>query len=251
MSDEQRFTGDDLQVADNVLTDAGVAPATRRGLLTRAAAGAAALGVAGALSPMEAFAAGDSIKTVGTTAVTAEALAVTFLSQVADRAAGSAVAEAAPVIKAANREEYIHYQTLRRLGFKPLTTRFWLPDAFFANNLANIPSVIETAETLFVNAYLIGITTFARAHKPRLARYAGEILGVEAEHRALARSLQGKLPNNVAFETFRYSHLSHIVGALEKAGIGFGKRGSGPGAFYSFKAPTAAQASVVQGTRPR
>lgn len=251
MSDEQRFTGDDLQVADNVLTDAGVAPATRRGLLTRAAAGAAALGVAGVLSPMEAFASGDSVKTVGVTAVTAEALAVTFLSQVADRAPGSKVEQAAPVIKAANREEYIHYQTLRKLGFKPLTTKFWLPDAFFANGLANVPAVIETAETLFVNAYLIGITTFARAHKPEFARYAGEILGVEAEHRALARSLQGKLPNNLAFERYQYRHLSKIVGALEQAGVGFGAKGRGAGAFYHFKAPTAAQASTVEGIRPR
>jgi len=95
--------------------------------------------------------------------------------------------------------------------------------------------VIETAETLFVNAYLIGITVFAKKHQPTLARYAGEILGVEAEHRALARSLQNKLPNNVAFETYKYTKLSQIVGALEKAGIGFGQKSTLPGAFYTFK----------------
>jgi hypothetical protein len=94
------FEADDLQVVDNVLVDGGMQAATRRGLLTRVAVGAAAVGVAGVLSPVEAFAAGDSIKTVGTTAVTAEALAVTFLSQVADRAAGSAVADAAAVVNA-------------------------------------------------------------------------------------------------------------------------------------------------------
>lgn len=244
-------TADDLQIADNVLADVGTAPATRRSLLTKAAAGAAGAAALGALKPLDAFAAGDSIKTVGVTAVTAEALAVTFLSQVVDRAAGSAVESAAPVVKAANREEYIHYQVLRKLGFKPLTTKFWIPDAFFADNLKNIPAVIETAETLFINAYLIGITTFARAHQASFARYAGEILGVEAEHRALARSLQGKLPNNLAFEGYRHHHLSQIVKALETAGIGFGKQGKTAGRFYDFKTPTAAQASTVQGTKPR
>jgi hypothetical protein len=188
---------------------------------------------------------------VGVTAVTAEALAVTFLTQVVDRAAGSAVEQAAPVVKAANREEYIHYQVLHGLDFRPLTKKFWLPDAFFADNLKNIPAVIEMAETLFVNAYLIGVTTFARHHKPSLARYAAEILGVEAEHRALARSLEGKLPNNLAFEDYRYHHLSRIVRALEQAGIGFGTKGASPGRFYHFRPPTAAEASTVQGTRPR
>jgi hypothetical protein len=249
--DERNLTADDLQIVDNVLADTGAPSSTRRGLLTKAAAGAAAVGVAGALSPVEAFAAGDSIKTVGVTAVTAEALAVTFLSEIVNRAAGSAVEGAAPVVRAANREEYIHYQTLRKLGFKPLTKKFWIPDAFFADNLSNIPAIIETAETLFVNAYLIGITTFARKGQPTFARYAGEILGVEAEHRALARSLQNKLPNNVAFENYRYHRLSQIVGALGKAGIGFGEKGAAPGAFYEFKTPTAAQASTVQGTKPR
>lgn len=251
MRDEHTLNSDDLQVVDNVLADTGTAPSTRRGLLTSAAVGVAAAGVTGALSPVEAFAAGDSIKTVGVTAVTAEALAVTFLSEIVNRAAGSAVEEAAPVVKAANREEYIHYQTLRKLGFKPLTKKFWIPDAFFANDLAGIPAIIETAETLFVNAYLIGITTFARKGQADFARYAGEILGVEAEHRALARSLQGKLPNNLAFENYRYHRLSQIVRALSKAGIGFGEKGDMPGAFYTFKAPTADQASTVQGTKPR
>lgn len=251
--DATRITGDDLQYVDNVLAGTGTDDATRRTLLTRAAAGAAAITAAGALGPVENALAfkKDSIKTIGTTAVTAEALAVTFLSQVADRAAGSAVEKAAPVVKAANREEYIHYRVLRKAGFKPLTKRFWLPDAFFANDLKDIPAIIEIAETLFINAYLIGITTFASKRNDSYARLAGEILGVEAEHRALARSLQGKLPNNRAFEDFRYTRMSAIVKQLQRAGIGFGQEGARPGRFYEFQAPTADEASSVQGTRPR
>jgi Ferritin-like domain len=228
---------EDLQVADNVLAAAGTDSHTRRSLLGKAAVGAAGMTAVGAFGPVSAALAarGDSVKTVGTTAVTAEALAVTFLTEVVRRSPGSAVASAANVIKAANAEEQAHYRVLRKSGFKPLTTKFWLPDAIFADNLKSIPAVIETAETLFVNAYLIGITTFAQHHQVKFARYAGEILGVEAEHRALARSLQNKPPHNIAYESFHYRHMSQIVAQLEKAGIGFGKEGAKPGAFYQFR----------------
>jgi hypothetical protein len=88
------------------------------------------------------------------------------------------------------------------------------------------------------NAYLIAITAFAKAGKASLARYGGEILGTEAEHRALARFAQGKLPNNVDFESYKIHSISGIVRALEKAGVGFGKKASkSPGAFYEFKRP--------------
>ena len=241
MTDTFPTSAEDVQLIDNVLADTTTDGNTRRSLLQKAAlgaAGAAGASALGAFGPVSAaLARGDSAKTVGVTAVTAEALAVTFLTEVVKRAGGSAVESAADVVKAANAEEYAHYRLLRGAGFKPLTTKFWLPDAFFADKLKNVPAVIETAETLFVNAYLIGITTFAKAHNPTMARYAGEILGVEAEHRALARSLQGKLPNNVAFETYKYSSLSLIVGALEKAGIGFGEKSKAPGAFYEFRGP--------------
>jgi ferritin-like protein len=230
-------TADELQKIDNVLADTGTSSHTRRSLLGRAAVGAAGMTAVGAFGPLSSALAssGDSVKTVGTTAVTAEALAVTFLTEVVHRAPGSAVESAANIIKAANAEEQAHYRVLRKSGFKPLTTKFWLPDAIFANNMKDIPAVIEVAETLFVNAYLIGITTFAQHHKVKFARYAGEILGVEAEHRALARSLQNKLPNNLAYESFHHRHMSQIVGQLEKVGIGFGKEGAKPGRFYQFR----------------
>jgi len=100
------------------------------------------------------------------------------------------------------------------------------------------------AETLFIDAYLIGITTFAKAKQDKLARYAGEILGVEAEHRALARYAQsvvdGKalsratVPNDKGFETYTIKSMSGIVATLEKAGFGFGKQGATPGQFVDY-----------------
>jgi hypothetical protein len=82
------------------------------------------------------------------------------------------------------------------------------------------------------------------------ARYAGEILGVEAEHRALARHAQGKLPDNVGFEVYKIKTIGGIVGALEAAGIGFGKRGKGPGAFYTYKPPSPSVVERLSSNRP-
>lgn len=88
---------------------------------------------------------------------------------------------------------------------------------------------LEVAETLFVNAYLTAITTFAKAGKSNLARYASEISGVEAQHLALARFAAGKLPNDLGFTDYSITSIGGIVAALEKAGVGFGKKGSAPG----------------------
>jgi hypothetical protein len=80
------------------------------------------------------------------------------------------------VIKAANASEYDHYTALKQLGAKPLTTKFWAPNAFFEKD--KVFATIEAAEDLFVNAYLVGATVFAKAGNADAARYAGEIGGV-------------------------------------------------------------------------
>jgi hypothetical protein len=242
MTDPLKLESEDVQRLDNVLAGSEVPSLTRRALVARAATGAAALGTLGALGPIPAALArggGNSIHEIITAAVTAEALAVTYLTGLVENASKIGIpSNLVPVLKAANAAEYDHYKTLRSLGAKPLTTKFWAPNAFFASS-NDVFATIEYAETQFVNAYLIAITAFAKAGKDSLARYAGEILGTEAEHRALARFAQGKLPNNVGFEVYKTHTIGGIVAALEKAGVGFGKKGKGPGAFYEFHAPPA------------
>ncbi len=253
MTDFSKLEAEDVGRLDSVLADAKVAPLTRRSLVGRAATGAAAVGALGALGPIPAALAkgsGNSINTLVTDAVTAEALAVTFLTGVIENASKIGIPSGlVPVLKAANQAEYDHYKTLRGLGAKPLTTKFWAPNSFFASSKA-VFSTIEYAETQFVNAYLIAITAFAKAHKTDLARYAGEILGVEAEHRALARFALGKLPNNVGFEVYKTHTIGGIVEALEDAGIGFGKKGKTPGDFYHFKTPPASTVVKLQSNSP-
>jgi hypothetical protein len=78
------------------------------------------------------------------------------------------------------------------------------------------------------------MTEFAKAGKADEARYAGEILGTEAEHLALARFAQGKLPNDRGFMAYDITTIDGIVKALGAAGIGLGQKGSKPGKFYEF-----------------
>ncbi|MGH2858085.1 MAG: ferritin-like domain-containing protein, partial [Solirubrobacteraceae bacterium] len=224
MTHPEGFEAEDIQRLDNVLADSGTAPLTRRSLVTRAATGVAAAGAFGVLGPIPAALAkgggSGSITEIITAAVTAEALAVTYLSGLVENASKIGIPSSlVPVLKAANAAEYDHYKTLRSLGAKPLTTKFWAPNSFFASS-KDVFATIEYAETQFVNAYLIAITAFAKAHKDSLARYAGEILGVEAQHLALARYAQNKLPNNVGFQRYHTHAIGGIVANLEHAGIG-------------------------------
>jgi hypothetical protein len=239
---------DELQYLDNVLADVGTSRETRGGLLRKAAvaaAGATVFGRASAALASAGTASADTVATVTTTAVTAEALAVSVLTAAVKAAPGTKVAPFTTVLKAANQAEFDHYATLSSLGAKPLTTTFWVPNAALGAGNVNLFATLEVAETLFINAYLTGITVFAKAKQDKLARYAGEILGVEAEHRALARYAKNvvaghttmtrtNVPNNKGFETYTVKSMAAVVAELEKAGFGFGKQSSAPGQFVDF-----------------
>ncbi len=265
-------TGEDVQTLENALADTPLDSGTRRKLVERASVSLLTMGGAGLLlaacgssskqsttsattatpaAPTSASGTGAEIKKIIDAAVTAEALAVTYLSAVIKKSAGTPVAKFADVLKAANAEEYDHYKVLTSLGAKPLTTRFWVPKAFFGTNLSGVFPTLEAAETLFVNAYLIGITTFAQAGKADLVRYASEIAGVEAQHLALARLAADKLPNNIAFADYSITSIDGIVAALEKAGVGFGTQSSAPGEFVTFAPPTPDVVTSVSHTSPK
>jgi hypothetical protein len=243
--------GEDVQVLDNVLQDTSTPPNTRRMLLKRASIGllgVGALGVAtgcGSSSSTSSAVApppmhhgkkghkGGGLGMIEAVAATAEALAVTYISGLVQNADTTGVTKFVPVLKAVNASEYDHYKALDSLGAKPLTTKFWVPDVAFKKG--KVFPIIERLETLFVNAYLIHSTVAAKAGKDDIARYSGEILGVEAEHLALARFAENELPNDYAFMPYDVHSIGGIVKAIEKLGIGLGKKGAGsPGKFYTF-----------------
>lgn len=246
----------DLSLIENL----PAAPRTRRSLIRNALLGAAALGTAGPIGSALAAThtsdiegAEDPVK-VANVAVTAEALANVFAAEAIRRAPGKPAAKFIPVMKALGAAEFDHYRDLAtNTPGKPLTLKFWIPEAAFGNMASDFFNVVQTLDTLFINAYLIGITSFATAAtKTKSAkmrdflvlysRVSGEILGVEAEHRVLARlaasetggAKPGGVPNNKGFETFIIQSIDGVVAAMEGMGIGFGKEGKKPGKFYTF-----------------
>lgn len=231
---QPQLNTDDVQVLENVFEQHRLPPVTRRGLLATAA-GAAGAAAIGSIPGIASAAGGNSAKEIGTAAVTAEALAVTYLSHLIKKDGHAFPKSVQNVLKAANAAEEDHYKALRGLGFKPLTTKFWVPNA--ALKAKNAPAIIEYLESVFVNAYLIGTTAFAAAGQADLARYTVEIGAVEAEHRTLARALQNKLPDNLAFTSYTVKTIPQIVAAIEKLGIGFGKKTSTPGQFLHYTGP--------------
>jgi hypothetical protein len=243
-----QVTADDVQTLDNVLRDTPADGITRRALVARAAATAAVVSAAAPAAALAQGASSSSVTTLIDTAVTAEALAVTYLTGLIENASATGVSKFVPILKAVNAAEYDHYKALQSLGAKPITTKFWAPDAIFKPG--NVFPTIESFETLFVNAYLIGVTTFVQAGKADYARYAGEIGGVEAQHLALARFADGKLPDDRAFQSYAIRDLNGIVAAIEKAGVGLGKQGATPGKFYSFAPPPASALSSIKDNSP-
>lgn len=241
------MTPDDVQVLENILDDTKTDGLTRRALIGRAAATAAIVSV-GAPAVALAQSPGSQVSQIVDTAVTAEALAVTYLTGLIEHASATGVSKFVDVLKAANAAEYDHYKALVSLGAKPITTKFWAPDAFFKPGEPF--KVLELAETLFVDAYLIATTAFANAGKADLARYAGEIGGVEAQHLALVRYARKELPNDRAFQSYAIKDIAGIVSALEKAGVGFGKPGAMPGKFYSFAPPPASALATITNNSP-
>ncbi len=229
-------SGEDVQLLENVLVATQTPPATRRALIQRACTGLLAAGSGGALlagcggsssghrATSRAGGTGASrreeIATIIDTAITAEALAVTYLSAVIPKAPRTPVEKFAPVLKAANQSEYHHYKALAALGAKPLTTTFWVPDSFFGTNLDGVWATLEVAEALFVNAYLIATTAFAQAGQSAQARYAAEIGAVEAEHLALVRFAGGKMPpNDLGFTSYAVREIGQSPPRWRRPGL--------------------------------
>ena len=139
------------------------------------AAGAAA--ASAAIGPGEALASShrDSINEWGVFASTTEALTVTILTELVCGArkhpeVPSSVSLIFDGVYAAERD---HWRFTSK-HWLPSTTRFWIPDGFFggagdALDLTAVGKSVAAGEHLFVDTYLIGVTTFASAGRQRAA----------------------------------------------------------------------------------
>lgn len=167
--------------------------------LTRAAASAPPPGV----SPGVCL---EGVARILDLAATAEALAMTFYY----KAIQSDFFVRLPTdfqnaFRAALDQERSHYQYLLTRGATPLQTSFYFPPRTFGfDDLAVFVATIEKLESDFMAAYLVAARRFTEIGEPVLAEIAGQIVGVEAEHRIIGRELAGDSPpppNNLCFES--------------------------------------------------
>jgi hypothetical protein len=223
--------------------------------------GAAGVAAASAVIPAgEALARShrDSINAWGVFASTTEALTVTITNELVRRASNhpevpSSVSAIFDAVYAAERD---HWRFTSK-HWRPSTTRFWIPDGFFggagdALDLTAVGKSVAAGEHLFVNTYLIGVTTFAAAGRSKYARYAAELAAVESEHRVLGQTLAGASPpNDLGFAEFEFDRVSQIAAAAKRAGFGFGERGTAAGRFYDLPRRPMASPVKISSSRPR
>jgi hypothetical protein len=238
---------------------------TERTTRRRMLGGAGALAVAGAVVPLTgtgtaaAAARGHhSLRHFLNFTVTQEQFGVTAVTAAIRKAPGTPSEQFVPVLRAVVTTEFTHVQALKAIGAKPLTSKFWIPNAVFDGGVGLFTS-LAAVEAIEVSLYLVGITAFTARSNAFGARLCGEALGTEAEHRVLARFAASQLgaptapPNDVGFEPFPYKTTTQVRKALMGLGIGYGKQSSAPGAFYEYPGdPVASGVGVpVRSTKPK
>ncbi|PWU24519.1 MAG: hypothetical protein C5B48_05955 [Candidatus Rokuibacteriota bacterium] len=248
-------------VLDRVLRDTPTPTGTRRWLLERAAVGAAGVVAASAAIPAASAsidARRDSIHDIGVFTSTTEALTVTILIELLRRTSlhPEVPGEVSVIFDAVYAAELDHWNFISQ-HFRPSTKRFWIPDGFFggagdALDLTAVGKGVSAGETLFINTYLVAVTTFAEAGHAKFARYSAEAAGDESEHRVLGQTLAGASPpNNRGFELFAFESVGQIETALLGAGIGLGRQAASAGRFYDFPDSPMAPSIPIESNEPK
>jgi hypothetical protein len=212
---------------------------TRGSLLRRA--GAVGVGVAsgGVFQVAAARASGVSSGDVDilVAAEIAEALAVTTYSNIIFQAPffRRLAADDQGYLRAARQEEMSHYALEMSVTGKPSPfTKFYYPHGMFHSAQVTLNTLVSL-EDAFIAAYLVGVRRFSSAD---LRVTAARIMGIESDHRTLARvvgpgvspqdggpieqitGIQGVAesvdpPNNNGYErTLKWTHISQAVAAL-------------------------------------
>jgi len=167
----------------------------RRGFLKRASlAGAGSLAFAGLLNSTSAQQPEDFDRddlTLGDrdiliAAEIAEALAVTTYTNIINVAPffGRLASDDQGYLQAARQEEMSHYLLEQSVTGEPSPfTSFFYPPKMFSDAQTTL-NVLVTLEDAFIAAYLVGVRNFSTTN---LRLTAARIMGVESDHRTLAR----------------------------------------------------------------
>ena len=254
---------------------------SRRDWLKRAGIAGASLTALGAMAGCGGTSAGSVGSAASSTdqnilnaAATAEALATTMYYNIITTSGGiykSGLTGNAPdqaYLVAGFEEELNHYNFLVSAGAKPLATTFNFPTNMFVDPQTTVNTLI-TLEDAFIAAYLIGVRDFSTN---ALKVIAGQIMGIEAEHRALGRVIANDLnltavtglsgmaesvvaptgtANNLAYERTFSAALPNIGAVVTALGpfVTAGHAGYSPTAFpfatASAAAPSAGQPTVT------
>jgi len=167
----------------------------------------------------------------------AEALAVTTYTNIIDNAPffKRLPSDDQGYLVAARQEEMSHYALEMSVTGKPSPfTSFYYPAKMFSDAQTTL-DVLVTLEDAFIAAYLVGVRYFST---PDLRVLAARIMGIESDHRTLARVLGGDVaakdggpitkitgvqgtaepadpPNNNGYErTLKWTNISQAVTAL-------------------------------------
>jgi hypothetical protein len=219
----------------------------RRGLLGKGAlVGAGVLASGGTLEALAPSAASARRHKGGVTrrdleilgaAQIAEALAVTTYTNIINQAPffTHLAGDDQGYLQAARQEEMSHYLLEKSVTHKPSPfMRFFYPRKMFEDAQTTL-NVLVTLEDAFIAAYLVGVRQFST---PDLRVTAARIMGIESDHRTLARvvapgvaasdggpiervtGIQGKAesvdpPNNNGYErTLGWKRIARAVDAL-------------------------------------
>ncbi len=183
----------------------------------------------------------DDLQTVLNLAATAELFATTHYLTAINGAADMGLAEQqVKYLKNGFLAEQDHLELLMSLGAVPVVTEFYVPETLFSDKDL-FSTITEVAETTFVGAYLAATRIFTNMGQPAFAVTAAQIAGVEAEHRALARQIGGRVANNIPYAQYTLQNVSDAVPILQPF-----LDGSGDGFVGPVAPPTAEQIAAVR-----
>lgn len=157
----------------------------------------------------------DDVQTILNLAATAELFASTHYLEASINADALNLDEfERDYMDAGIAAEYTHYEFLLSLGAEPVVTEFYFPEGLFENR-GQFAAITEVAETAFVGAYLAATRIFAEMGEAVLAVTTAQIVGIESEHRALARRMGLRLATNISYAGYVFNNVSDAVPVLQ------------------------------------
>jgi len=141
----------------------------------------------------------------------AEALAVTTYTNIINNAPffTRLASDDQGYLNAARQEEMSHYLLEKSVSKQDSPfTRFFYPNNMFANAQVTLNTLV-TLEEAFIAAYLVGVRRFSTNN---LKVTAGRIMGIESDHRTLARVIA---PGVAAQDGGPIEHITGIQGVSE------------------------------------